>query len=138
VCIELKHPTINLGKKQLSQVKDYKDVILSQDEFNGSNTFWDFYLIGNGYDTSNYIENEKKNSKHHGEESLVYFVDNYKIYVKTWSEVFNEFEIKHNFLNEKLKLKLNKLMTEQSDANEIVQSLSLNSAIRPSQIVISS
>lgn len=96
IIVELKHPNIVLGYKELEQVKRYKDVILKEDRFNAPNIEWKFYLVGNKY--NNQIENEIKNLKYHGEKSLVYSVDNFKIYVKTWSEIFTEFELNHDFL----------------------------------------
>jgi len=42
-------------------------------------------------------------------------------YFFTWSEVFTEFELKHNFLNEKLKLELERLSEGEYDsADDIV------------------
>ncbi len=80
VVVELKHPEIVLGSKQLQQVKEYMDVIMSQPDFNGSNRLWKFILVGKKFNES--IKREIQNSKHHGEPSLVYSVDNCKIYVK--------------------------------------------------------
>ncbi len=68
-----------------------------------------------------YISDQIKNSKHHGERSLVYNVDNFKIYVKTWSEIFDEFEIAHEFLNEKLKLDKDKVIGKLTSADEGVE-----------------
>lgn len=136
VVVELKHPKVKLGAKQLDQVKTYMGVILEQDEFNGSNMTWDFYLIGNDFD--NRIEQEIKNARSHGEKSLVYFVDNYKIYVKKWSEIFTEFELRHKFLYDKLQLEKEKLNTDIdiTSANEIITNIPSNSAVQPPQRVI--
>jgi len=136
VVVELKHPKVKLGAKQLDQVKTYMGVILEQDEFNGSNMTWDFYLIGNDFD--NRIEQEIKNARYHGEKSLVYFVDNYKIYVKKWSEIFTEFELRHKFLYDKLQLEKEKLNTDMDiiSANEIITNIPSNSAVQPPQRVI--
>ena len=73
-----------------------------------------------------------KNVKEKNEKSLVWEVDNYKIYVKKWSELFSDFEIKHNFLQEKLQLKKEKLLEKAnySNADEIIKEQSSNSAIR--------
>ena len=60
----------------------WEEYILEQDEFNASNVTWEFYLIGNDFDKSKYIEREIQSAKSHGEKSLVQVVDNYKIYVK--------------------------------------------------------
>jgi Histidine kinase-, DNA gyrase B-, and HSP90-like ATPase len=129
VCVELKYPKINLGKKQVLRLQDYRDVILNADEFKGKNIFWEFYLIGNGFDNSGYIEREIESAKGHGEKSLIYSIGNCKMYVKTWSEVFAEFELRHDFLLDKLKLEREKLSSESNNADEIVKNLATNSAV---------
>lgn len=136
VVVELKSPKIKLGSKELEQVKRYMNVILEQNEFNANNMTWEFYLIGNEFDQSGYIDREIKNSKHHGEKSLVYSVDNYKIYVKKWSEIFAEFELKHRFLYEKLELERTKLTVNVTSADGIVNNVSNNSAVQPQQIIL--
>ncbi|MBD2341462.1 ATP-binding protein [Calothrix sp. FACHB-156] len=136
VVVELKSPKIKLGSKELEQVKKYMSVILEQNEFNASNMTWEFYLIGNDFDQNGYIEREIKNSKHHGEKSLVYSVDNYKIYVKRWSEIFTEFELKHKFLYEKLELERTKLTISNTSADEIVSNVRSNSAVQAQQVIL--
>ncbi|MBW4426973.1 MAG: ATP-binding protein [Nostoc desertorum CM1-VF14] len=136
VVVELKSPKIKLGSKELEQVKKYMNVILEQNEFNASNMTWEFYLIGNDFDQSGYIDREIKNSKHHGEKSLVYSVDNYKIYVKKWSEIFAEFELKHRFLYEKLELERTKLTISNTSADEIVSNVRSNSAVQAQQVIL--
>ncbi len=121
IVIELKHPNIPLGEKQLSQVKKYMEVILSIDTFNASNMTWCFYLVGNKFANNGYIQREIENNKHHGEASLVFSVSNYKIYVKTWSEIFADFEIRHNHLYTKLNLERSRLYQEYTSAGDIIK-----------------
>jgi hypothetical protein len=122
IVVELKSPSINLGEKEVSQVKKYMSVISSQDEFNGSNTHWEFILVGNKFDTSGYIEGELKNAEQHGEKNkgLIFKNDKYRIYVKRWSELFTEFECRHKFLEDRLKLQRDKIAKEYSSAKEII------------------
>ena len=136
IVVELKRPEINLGEKELSQVKKYMRVILSQDEFNASNRHWTFILVGNGFDTTGYMEDELLSKKSFGEKHLVFSTDRYKIYVMRWSEVFTEFEVKHHFLYEKLQIERDMFVVEGSTANEIVAISSINSAVQPSAIAI--
>ena len=136
VVVELKHPQKKLGSKELEQVKKYMGVILEQDEFNASNVTWEFYLIGNDFDKSKYIEREIQSAKSHGEKSLVQVVDNYKIYVKKWSEIFTEFDLRHKFLYDKLELEKAQLNMDARSANEIISNIHSNSAVQPSQRVI--
>ena len=129
IVIELKHPRIALGETQLSQVKKYMSVIMSQDQFNASNMTWEFYLVGNRLNNNGYIESELENSKSHGERSLVFKNKNYKIYVKTWSEIFADFKIKHDYLLKKLDIERSKLQKEYPNSDSVVSAQAENSAI---------
>lgn len=113
IVVELKHPKVKLGEKELSQVKTYMNVIVSDSRFNASNMRWKFYLVGNDFDSSNYIHNEMRNAINWGKKNLVCHVDNngiqYEIFVIKWSELFADFEIRHNFLLKKLEMKRDEL-----------------------------
>lgn len=63
IVVELKHPKVKLGEKELSQVKTYMNVIMSDYRFNASNMSWKFYLVGNGFDSSNFIQLEKQSNQ---------------------------------------------------------------------------
>jgi hypothetical protein len=137
IVIELKHPNILIGMDELNQVKKYMGVIFNQSEFNANNMCWEFYLIGNKFDTSGYIEGEIESHKNHGERSLVHCVPRYKIYVKTWSEIITEFELRHNFINEKLQLERNRLINKTFvSADEIVEDINVNSAICSGELLV--
>jgi len=122
VVLELKHPTnVRLGKKEIDQVYNYYQVIKSDARFNGSNTEWKFYLIGNKFDSTGYVQSQIDSLKSHGESGLA-FLGEYKLYAFKWSEVFAEFELKHDFLNEKLNLELDRLsIDEHQSADDIVE-----------------
>lgn len=113
IVVELKHPKVKLGEKELSQVKTYMNVIVSDSRFNASNMRWKFYLVGNDFDSSNYIHNEMRNAINWGKKNLVCHVDNngiqYEIFVLKWSELFADFEIRHKFLLKKLEMKREEL-----------------------------
>lgn len=136
IVVELKHPNINLGERQLSQVKKYMSVIKSVDEFNAPNMRWEFYLVGNGFSSDAYIEAEINNNKTHGEKSLVFKVDNYKIYVKTWSEVFTEFQVRYNYLLNKLSVKREKLQQNYKNADEVISKQQNNKAKMPGEVKV--
>lgn len=71
VVVELKRPTVALGETQLSQVKKYLQVIRKDDRFNMGNVKWTFYLVGNKFNTSGFLEGELENNRNHGEQHLV-------------------------------------------------------------------
>jgi hypothetical protein len=122
VVLELKHPqNISLGKKEVDQVYDYYQVIKSEPRFNASNMEWKFFLIGSKFDSSGYVESQISSLKHHGEAGLA-FKGEYKIYVFKWSEIFNEFELRHNFLNQKLELERDRLIVDEHlTADDIIE-----------------
>ncbi len=137
VVVELKRPSVLLGEKELSQVKKYMQVIRSDDRFNMGNVKWTFYLVGNRFNTSGYIEGEIENNKSHGEEHLVYSVDNgnTKIFVLKWSEIFDEFSRRHEYLLEKLKLEESLWLQHNNSADEVVASIVENSAAMSGPII---
>lgn len=138
IVVELKHPAINLGSTQCLQVDKYLQVILSRPEFNASNMHWEFYLIGNRFDTSGYIERQISTNKNHGMPGLVQSLEDgrIKVFVKTWSEIFAEFEIRHNHLNAKLQLEREKLVNDLESASEVILSIEENTAVEPGEVAL--
>lgn len=130
IVVELKRPTVPLGEEQLSQVKKYMRVIQSDPRFNSSNSKWTYYLIGNRFNGNGYMQGEINSHQNFGEKSLVHSDGNQKIYVMTWSEVFEQFTIKHDYLLEKLKLSKELWLKEHNTADDIIKD-SENSAKLP-------
>ena len=138
IVIELKHPRVNLGEKQFSQVRKYMDVIIKQSETNANNINWEFYLVGKQFDSTDYIKDQIETNKPHGLRSLALWKNDgqVKIFVKTWSEVFAEFELKHKFLMDKLKFDREQLLSHANSAQEAVNAVVNNSAKQPSQVIV--
>lgn len=136
IVIELKNPNIKLGKNEYDQVYAYMNVVLKQPEFNASNMSWVFYLVGKDFDTSGFVESQFENAKNHGEKSLAFKTERYKIYVKKWSEIFTEFELNHKFLSDKLELERDLLANEEKSADEIIHSQNANTACQAPEIVV--
>jgi hypothetical protein len=136
VVVELKHPLIKLGEKELTQVKTYMNVILNEPEFNGNNMTWEFFLIGNDFNKKKEIEAALENARPHGEKSLVFKSGQFRIYIKKWSEVFNDFEMKHKFINEKLKLERKTLEGDNlGSATKVVEMAIVNSAAMSATLI---
>ncbi|MDO8317232.1 MAG: ATP-binding protein [Flavobacterium sp.] len=138
IVIELKHPHINLGSSQYNQVYNYLELIQKQPEFNAPNMSWEFYLIGNKFDSTNFIKNQIITNKPHGTRSLIMHLNEgrIKVYAKTWSEIFADFEIKYNYLNEKLKLERELLVIQVESPNEAIEIIQNNSAIQSKEVKI--
>lgn len=124
IVLELKHPNKKIGKKYIQQIETYFEVISSEPRFNASNMLWSYYLIGNEFDSTGTVENRLENAKPHGEPSLIYKVKNHSIYVKRWSEIINDVEIRHQFLNDRLEIQRDILAKEESmstSADELIK-----------------
>ena len=67
-------------------------------------------------------------NKHHGESGLVFCTTNHKIYVKTWSEIFEDFSVKSDYLLQRLKLDEEIWLKKHGCADEAVSDVVDNSA----------
>lgn len=121
--VEIKNPTTvkKLKNKELSQMKEYIDVILKQDAFNDRSEFWSFYLIGQDYD--DIIKDDIQNP----DTGLLRKKDNHCLYVKKWSEIINDVERRLKYLLDKLKIERSKL-SKPDNLEEIMDEISNNIA----------
>lgn len=123
VIVEIKNPSTikKLTSKEVTQLKEYIDVILNVDSFNDQNEYWTFYLIGQEYD--NIVKDDIQNQ----ESGLLRKHDNYCLYVKKWSEITNEVERRLKYLLEKLKIERARL-SNATTLSEIMDDITNNSA----------
>ena len=122
--IEIKNPTTvkKLTNKEYGQIEKYIDVIMKQDCFNDNREHWNFYLIGQDYDD---IVERKITKKDTG---LCIDDNNCKLYVKKWSQIVNDIELRHKYLLEKLKVERQELSTAQT-LDEVMIEMANNSAV---------
>lgn len=98
--IELKRPSIVVGRKETNQVEDYVRALRSQLDFKHTDTFWHFYLV-----TGEYGDDIKDHLTQDGRPLGVFLEkDNYKIWIKTWSELIRECEGRLKFIQDQLKI----------------------------------
>lgn len=100
IMVELKRPSVTIGKEQFRQIDDYLDFIMKQDQFNSQTRKWKFYVISNKVDS--YIDKQYEAFKDKGKKFLVHQSGKYEIFALTWDDLFRTFEIKHRYLLEKL------------------------------------
>jgi hypothetical protein len=107
--IEIKRPSIVLGKKEYDQIDDYARTIAKEASLNGENMHWEYYLIGDDYDET--IKSYIRNASNHGEKHkglTMYDPElRFKIYVRKWSDII-QVENAHRlkYLKDKLQIKL--------------------------------
>ena len=131
--IEIKSPTTvpKLTAKEFTQIQQYINVINSTDEFKTDKTEWVYFLIGQDYD--DIVEMSIQKDKKTG---LAAEGDNYKLYVKRWSDIIADVESRLNYLQKKLKL-TEKQYSDNINIDDVMSSLnSCNSAIMPDEIKV--
>jgi len=124
IVVEIKRPSVVLGKKEYDQIYDYMNTIVKEPSCNGDKINWKFYLVGLDY--SDYIEQQIDNVKTWGEkdEGLAFVIDNKKakLYIKKWSDIINvEQKSRYKYLQEKLNIELKKIKSDKVD--DIVNSV---------------
>jgi hypothetical protein len=110
-----------LYPKEYSQTLRYMRTILDEPQFNAASFTWDFYLVGTQFDKSDYIEILLENNKSKGIHGLTLEVRNYRIFIRKWSDVITQCELRHEFLNKKLEIKRAKLVESLKSADEAVK-----------------
>lgn len=128
IVVELKRPSVPIGEEQLSQLKKYMRVIQAEDRFNSPDSKWIYYLIGNRFNQNNYIQGELNSNSIHGEKGLVFKDGNHKIFVKTWSQIFEDFSTDSNYLLEKLNFSKEMWLKKHQSADEAVNDVINNTA----------
>lgn len=94
--VELKRPTVVIGKLQLRQIEDYLEIIRTDDAFNSQKRYWKFLIVGNQVD--DYVIAQYDAHKEKGKKFLVKSAYNYEIYAYTWDDIFTLFNLRHQFL----------------------------------------
>ncbi len=100
VIVELKSPSVVLGTKEYRQVEDYLGIVTSDDRFNSATRKWKFFIVSNKLSSD--IEQLQKAFEDKGKRYLVHQVSKYEIYAMTWDDLFRNFEIRHQFITDKL------------------------------------
>lgn len=110
IIVELKRPSVTIGKAQFRQVDDYMDFIMREDRFNSQTRRWKFFVISNKVD--DYIVKQYEAFKEKGKKFLVHQSGRYEIYALTWDDLFRTFEIRHRYLLDKLEFDRNAIQQE--------------------------
>ncbi|MEH6306810.1 ATP-binding protein [Olivibacter sp. CPCC 100613] len=100
VMVELKRPSVIIGKQQLRQIEDYMDFVSRQDAFNSQTRQWKFFVVSNRVDS--YILKQYEEFKNRGKRFLVKSWGNLEIFAMTWDDVFRIFYTRHKYLLDKL------------------------------------
>ena len=133
--VELKHPSVRLGRGELLELEEYRDMVISDSRWTDDRLYWQFLLVGKEFRDESHIRNLMETAKSYGETSLVSYLHSGRVrtYVKRWSEILTDFRLRHNFLLEKLGLERDELIDQNTTAAKIVRDQVLNTSARPGE-----
>lgn len=103
IIVELKRPSVVIGKDQYRQIEDYLNFIVTENQFNSQLREWKFILVGKEVDS--FITNLYESQSNRGKRFLVQKVKNFEIYAMTWDDLFKQYQNRHRNLVEKLEFK---------------------------------
>lgn len=100
--IELKRPSLTIGRKELDQLEDYVNAIKAQPEYNDTSNTWTFYLV-----TGEYDETVKGRITQSGRPvGLFIEQEGVTVWVKTWAQIVRDCEARLHFIAEKLQVEV--------------------------------
>jgi hypothetical protein len=107
--IELKRPSLTVGRKELDQLDDYVTAIIDQPDYVKATTTWNFFLV-----TTEYSPAIAHRINQEGRASGLYIDGaNYKVWVKQWAELIRDCEARLDFVQEKLRVEISDHDIEQ-------------------------
>ncbi|MCC3653358.1 ATP-binding protein [Streptomyces sp. S07_1.15] len=116
--VELKRPSVLLGMAELGQISGYAQAVMGDDRFRDTRVTWDFWLIGNT------VDGNLRQMAHQRGRAPGCAVDqpSYRVWVRTWGEVIQDFEERLRFYREQLEYEstsqhaMDYLIREHTDA----------------------
>jgi len=102
IVVELKRPSLKIGRVELDQLEDYVNALKGQPDFARTDTYWNFYLVTGEYDPSIADRITQKDRP----VGLFLEKDNSRVWVKTWSELIRECEGRLQFIQDKLRVEV--------------------------------
>lgn len=130
IVVELKRPSVIIGKKQYNQIEDYMLAIIDNPAFNSQIRKWKFIIVGKSVDS--YIAAKYESCKDKGKKFLIGGLRNFELYAMTWDDLFKSFEIKHKHLINKLEFRetlLEELQNRGVNLNDKIVNELTNKAI---------
>jgi hypothetical protein len=100
--IELKRPSLTIGRKETDQLENYVNAIRTQPDFKHTSTFWNFYIV-----TGEYDEDVRERITQKGRpQGILFEKDTHVVWVKSWGEIIRECEARLHFIAAKLRIEV--------------------------------
>jgi hypothetical protein len=123
--VELKAPSVSIGRKEVEQVRRYAETLLESHEFDKRSTRWDIFLVSAKV-TSQIDRDRSQKDKLHG---VLYEWENMTVWALEWSEIINNAREEMQLVRDQLKKKSEELSVSdylKENFPEILQNLSSN------------
>lgn len=126
--IELKRPSLIIGRKELDQLEDYVNSILAQPDFVNTSTNWNFYLVTSEYDD---VVRERITQENRAA-GLLIDKPNHKVWVKSWAELLRDADGRLKFVQDQLRIEVSAEEIEKRIA-ELKASVLRSEALDPGE-----
>ena len=120
IIVELKRPSVNIGKTQYRQIEDYLDLISSEPQFNSESRIWKFIVVSKILEDD--VKAKYESFKHLNKRYLIYQQKRFEIYAMSWDDIFKEFEYRHQYILEKLSFNKATIKEEVEQVKKDVES----------------
>lgn len=102
--VELKAPTVPIGRKELTQVEEYAQAVIADERFDISTTRWRFWALSNDVDEALLGMRQIKAAP----DGTVVDGNNLTIVVRKWSQIISENKSRLQFFQERLNHSIDK------------------------------
>lgn len=100
--IELKRPSLRVGRAELDQLEDYVNALMTQPDYSHTDTQWTFFLVTGEYDSSIAHRITQKDRP----TGLFLKSANSEVWVKTWAELIRDCDARLHFIQDKLRVEV--------------------------------
>lgn len=127
--VELKRPTVQIGSKEITQIKDYAFAVSEDERFSGVKAKWTFWIISNEMDAACKREANQANRP----AGMLYQSDDKQItiWAKRWSEVLHSNRQRLRLFQQSLELSADKDTSLQFLKETYAEILSTGKIINP-------
>jgi hypothetical protein len=98
--VELKRPSVSIGRDELQQIEDYAYAVSTDERFNQPNVQWQFWIIGNELHP---FVRDKADSPD-TPQGVAAQGRRYRVIAKTWAEVITDAKHRLKFFQEALRM----------------------------------
>jgi hypothetical protein len=96
--VELKAPSVVIGNKEITQIRNYALAVARDPRFDRLNAQWDFMIVSTDLDEFAWAEASQTGR----EPGLVWELDGIRVWARSWAEIVDAAEYRLNFVKERL------------------------------------